>query len=180
MFRIGELASQFGLSRSTLLYYHRIGLLIPSGRNDARYRLYSGCERERLESICSLRQAGLGIEEIRTMLAAADSDTCAVVRRRLLAVGREIQALQIKQSLLAGMLKVCGQGGPTATVDKEMFVALLRAVGMDDGAMLQLHAEFERRAPQAHHSFLLMLGIPEKEALLIRKRSAKGDGSGIR
>jgi len=38
--------------------------------------------------------------------------------------------------------------------------------------MKQLHAEFERREPEAHHTFLLSLGISEKEALFIRKLSA--------
>ncbi len=54
-----------------------------------------------------------------------------------------------------------------------MFVSLLRAAGMDDNAMKQLHAEFERREPAAHHTFLLSLGVSEKEAMLIRKWSAE-------
>jgi hypothetical protein len=53
-----------------------------------------------------------------------------------------------------------------------MFVAMLRAAGMDDAAMKKLHMEFERREPAAHHAFLLSLGISEQEALLIRNWSA--------
>ena len=49
---------------------------------------------------------------------------------------------------------------------------MLRASGMDDNAMKQLHAEFERREPEAHHSFLLSLGISENEALQICAWSA--------
>jgi DNA-binding transcriptional MerR regulator len=176
MFRITELARQFGLSRSTLLYYDRIGLLKPSGRNGAGYRLYSRSDRERLEAVCSFRQAGLEIAEIRSIMAAAADDTIAVIQRRLIAVGQEIQSLQAKQRLLAGMLRLHGQGGPSTAVDKEMFVELLRAAGMDEEAMRRLHTEFERRAPEAHNNFLLMLGISEKEAHLIRKRSAEGAG----
>ncbi len=173
MYRISELARQFGLSRSTLLYYDRIGLLFPSGRSEANYRRYSASDRDRLESICSLRQAGLDIEGIRTILASAGDDTMAVLQRRLNEIGREIQALQTKQRILAGMLKLNGEGGPKTSVDKEMFVAMLRAAGMDDDDMKRLHAEFERREPEAHHNFLLSLGISEKEALLIRKWSAE-------
>ena len=58
------------------------------------------------------------------------------------------------------------------SVNKEMFVAMLRAAGMDDDAMRKLHTEFERKEPAAHHGFLLSLGIPEKEVLHIRKWSA--------
>lgn len=35
--------------------------------------------------------------------------------------------------------------------------------------MKKLHMEFERQEPAAHHSFLLSLGISEKEARLIRE-----------
>lgn len=175
MYRIGELAALSGLSRSTLLYYDQIGLLSPSGRSEANYRLYSPADRQRLESICSLRQAGVDLEGIATMLASAGDDTSAVLQRRMHEIGREISALQTKQRLLAGMLRLKGEGGPKSTVDKEMFVEMLRAAGMDDNAMKQLHTEFERREPEAHHAFLLSLGISENEALLIRKWSAGQD-----
>ena len=173
MYRISELAREFGLSRSTLLYYDRIGLLTPSGRSEANYRSYSPSDRDRLETICSLRKAGMDMEVIRSILAAAGDDTTAVLQRRLADIGKEIHGLLTKQRLLAGMLKLQGEGGPTSTVDKDMFVSLLRAAGMDDNAMKQLHAEFERREPAAHHTFLLSLGVSEKEVLLIRKWSAE-------
>lgn len=172
MYRITQLAEQFGLSRSTLLYYDRIGLLSPSGRSEAGYRQYSPADRARLESICSLRRAGMDIDGIRAILATAGDDSTTVLRRRLDEIGAEIEALRTKQHLLAGMLKVQGAGGPGATVNKEMFVAMLRAAGMDDAAMKKLHVEFERQEPAAHHAFLRSLGISEKEALLIRQWSS--------
>lgn len=172
MVRISELARQFGLSRSTLLYYDRIGLLSPSERSAAGYRHYSAADRNRLELICSLRRAGMDMVGIKAILARAGDDTTAVLRRRLDEIGVEIESLRTKQHLLARMLKVQGEGGPGATVNKEMFVAMLRAAGMDDAAMKKLHGEFERQEPLAHHAFLLSLGITEKEALLIRKWSA--------
>ncbi|MDD2897808.1 MAG: MerR family transcriptional regulator [Desulfuromonadaceae bacterium] len=174
MYRISQLARQFGLSRSTLLYYDRIGLLSPSGRSEAGYRHYSALDRERLESICSLRRAGVDIDGIKSILAAAGDDSTTVLRRRLDEIGGEIEALRTKQRLLAGMLRLQGQGGPIGAVDKEMFVELLRAAGMDDDAMRQLHIEFERRVPEAHHAFLLSLGISEQEARMIQRMSAEG------
>jgi DNA-binding transcriptional MerR regulator len=174
MYRISQLARQFDLSRSTLLYYDRIGLLSPSERNEAGYRLYAPADRERLASICSCRQAGLGIEDISAILSESGNTTVEVLKQRLMAVGEEIHALQTKQRLLAGMLRLQGQGGPLGAVDKEMFVELLRAAGMDDDAMRQLHIEFERRAPEAHYAFLLSLGISEQEAQMIQRMSAGG------
>lgn len=172
MYTISELARDFGLSRSTLLYYDRIGLVTPSARSASRYRLYSEADRSRLGAIRSLRDAGVGIDDIGRVLASAEDETTIVLQRRLSEIGEEIRALQTKQRLLSGMLKMAGEGGPPPTVDKSMFVEMLRAAGMDDQDMNRLHTEFERRAPEAHHGFLLSLGISEQEALMIRKFSA--------
>ena len=40
-YSISKLARACGLSRSTLLYYDRLGLLPPSGRTGSGYRCYS-------------------------------------------------------------------------------------------------------------------------------------------
>jgi DNA-binding transcriptional MerR regulator len=178
MYRITRLARQFGLSRSTLLYYDRIGLLSPSGRSEAGYRLYSPADRERLAAICGYRQAGLGIDDIRRLLATVEEGSETVIKKRLQEIGREIVGLQAQQRLLAGMLTLQSGGGLPAQVDKETWVEMLRAAGMDEQAMAQWHAEFERRAPEAHHAFLLSLGITEQEALQIRQWSEAGGGTG--
>src|SRR5512133_30394 len=104
MYRINQLAQQFGLSRSTLLYYDRIGLLNSSRRTEAGYRVYSPEDRDRLETICSYRQAGLTIYDIKTILAVEGDRTVSVLRRRLRELGDEIRLLQLKQRVLVGML----------------------------------------------------------------------------
>jgi DNA-binding transcriptional MerR regulator len=173
MFRITTLARQFGLSRSTLLYYDRIGLLSPTARSEAGYRLYSTADRARLETISGYRQAGLSIEDIQRILETPEDPNSALFHHRLKELGEEIRALQTKQNVLAGMLRAFTSDEMPAIVDKEAWVEMLRAAGMDEAAMARWHTEFERRAPQAHHEFLLSLGIPEEEALGIREWSAK-------
>jgi DNA-binding transcriptional MerR regulator len=51
MTTISALARRFHLSRSTLLYYDRIGLLRPGGRSLKAYRQYGETEVARLEQI---------------------------------------------------------------------------------------------------------------------------------
>jgi MerR family transcriptional regulator, thiopeptide resistance regulator len=171
MYRITQLARLFGLARSTLLYYDRVGLLQANGRSEAGYRYYSTSDKDRLAAICSYRQAGLGIEAIRRLLASAEVGSELIIRQRLEAIGCEIRNLQAQQQMLAGMLDLQAGGGLPVSVDKQTWIEMLRAAGMDEQAMQQWHAEFERRAPQAHQAFLLSLGIDEKEILLIRQRS---------
>jgi MerR family transcriptional regulator, thiopeptide resistance regulator len=171
MLRITELARKFGLSRSTLLYYDRIELLRPAGRSRAGYRRYSPEDRDRLATICSFRQAGLAIKDIRRVLSTGEDAHRAVLQRRMRELGEEIRILQTQQHLLGRMLQVQSRGELPATIDQQAWMEMLRAAGMDEKAMRKWHSEFERRAPEAHHRFLLALGISEEEALFIRKRS---------
>jgi len=172
MFLITELARHFGLSRSTLLYYDRIGLLKPSGRSRAGYRLYSPGDRDKLAAICSFRQAGLSIEDIRRLLSMKEDANRLVLQRRMRELGDEIRILRTQQHLLGRMLQVQSLGELPVTIDKQVWIEMLQAAGMDEAAMMKWHSEFERRAPEAHHQFLLTLGISEEETLFIRKRSA--------
>lgn len=177
-YTVSKLAGLFGLSRSTLLYYHRIGLLPPSGRSASGYRYYDGKDFDRLTRICTLRDAGLALAEIRLILEATEIQTEAVIEHRLHEIGEQIKDLRIKQRLLCAMLRnVAGTGAPQ-TVDKEMWVQMMRAAGMSEEGMADWHTEFERRAPASHHEFLLSLGIPEDEIRKVREWSARRAISG--
>jgi MerR family transcriptional regulator, thiopeptide resistance regulator len=172
-YTITKIARLFGLSRSTLLYYDRVGLLSPSSRTPSGYRMYTEEDLKRLERICTLRQTSLSIENIKTILRSEDKPCRDLLENRLKEIGEEILALKAKQELLSTMLKGVVFDGGQSQVDKEMWVEMLRAAGMDEQGMDRWHAEFEHRAPEAHHKFLLSLGIPEKEARMIRQWSGK-------
>jgi DNA-binding transcriptional MerR regulator len=167
---ISKLGRLFGLSRSALLYYDRIGLLTPSGRTQAGYRCYSEADRLRLERICGFRRAGLALEEIRTILASG-KPSATVLERRFHEIGEEIRILKVKQGLLSRMITGIASATCPSAVDRDLWVEMLRAAGMDDRAMARWHAEFEQRAPEAHLEFLLSLGILEGEAQEIRNWS---------
>jgi MerR family transcriptional regulator, thiopeptide resistance regulator len=171
---ISKLARAFGLSRSTLLYYDRIGLLQASGRTSAGYRRYSQRDRRRLERICHFRQAGLTLKEIRGVLSARGQPSARVIERRLRETGEEILEMKNQQRLLAGMLNRVVSGVRPPEVDVKLWVEMLETAGMDAPARHRWHTEFERRAPQGHQEFLASLGIPENEIRRIREWSRKG------
>ena len=62
MFRISEVAAILGLSRSTLLYYEKLGITksirLPNG-----YRSYSKNDVQRLQLVTYLHAAGLTLNE---------------------------------------------------------------------------------------------------------------------
>lgn len=166
-FRISELGRRFGLSRSTLLYYDRIGLLCPSGRSEADYRLYSQADCDRLARICAFREAGISLEEI-TRLLDADTPHGPILERRLHELGQAMLALKAQQRLIAGMLRTSASGPEATGLDPTLWLELQHACGLDATALKHWHTEFERRSPAAHHAFLVSLGLSEKEAIQVR------------
>ena len=168
----GKLARRYALSRSTLLYYHRIGLLVPSGRSAANYRVYSDADRERLERILAYRDAGVPIEAIRTLLAADPAASAALLEHQLFALNAEIARLRAQQRVIARLLGGAQALRGSRTLDKAAWVGLLAATGLSEAEMDLWHVEFERRAPEAHQDFLEALGIPLAEIVAIRQRSA--------
>lgn len=173
MTTISRLAKQFKLSRSTLLYYDRIGILRPSGRSPANYRLYTGVDRQRLEKICHYRKMGLSLKAIREILDSPDNRMGDVLKQRLQEVDRQIQALQNQQRVIRNLIGHPSFSRLPAGLNREKWTTLLRASGMTDQDMLQWHMEFERLFPDDHQAFLESLGIPRDDIKAIRALSQK-------
>jgi len=87
--KVKELSKAAGVSIRTLHHYDAIGLLVPSGRTEAGYRLYTDDDLLRLQQILIGRELGLALEEIRKMLDDPDFDYGrALTRQRAELVGR--------------------------------------------------------------------------------------------
>ncbi len=171
MYTVGQIASKFSVSRSTLLYYDTIGLLTPSGRSEANYRLYSDRDIARMEKIVMFRGAGLSLNAIMSLLDKEDDELHGTLERRLLDTNREIQALRNQQQVILSILGSDNALLNTRVITKEKWVALLRAAGLDEDGMLKWHMEFERTSPEAHQDFLESIGIDEEEIASIRHAS---------
>ena len=168
MLTIGQLARRFGLSRSTLLYYDSIGLLSPSERSRANYRLYSAEDVRRMELIDVYRQAGIPLADIARVLSSDRGTLAETLETRLRGLNQEIVKLRRQQQMIVGLMQNNLALRETRSLDKERWVAILQASGMNERDMQRWHIEFERLSPQAHQDFLESLGIEENEIDRIR------------
>ena len=174
-YSISKLAQEFGLSRSTLLYYDKLGLLQPSSRSAANYRLYSEADRERLARIMTYRETGMSLQAIGELLSQPGKVArIKVLEAQLESLGGEISRLRKQQELTLELLKSKGIDRPTRLMTKAQWTALLASAGMSDEDMWQWHREFEARLPAAHQDFLESLNIPKDEIKQIRRRSRSG------
>lgn len=68
MMTVKEVSEITGTSVRTLHYYDEIGLLTPSGKSEAGYRLYDEKALERLRQILFFREFDLPLKEIKTVM----------------------------------------------------------------------------------------------------------------
>ncbi|MBA4145294.1 MAG: MerR family transcriptional regulator, partial [Cytophaga sp.] len=73
-YSVKELSEIAGVSVRTLHLYDEIGLLKPSTRTEARYRLYGENELLRLQQILFYKELGISLEEIRSILDDPEFD----------------------------------------------------------------------------------------------------------
>lgn len=68
LIQVGELARRAGITVRALHHYESQGLLLPSARTEAGYRLYNARDVERLHTIQALSHMGLTLAEVRACL----------------------------------------------------------------------------------------------------------------
>jgi DNA-binding transcriptional MerR regulator len=174
MLTIGQVAKQFQLSRSTLLYYDSIELLLPTARSEAGYRRYSKKDLDRLAEIISYRKTGLPLKAIKHALDSTNStDLFELLKRRMTDLNREINERREQQAVIARLLKKRGLVKEARLMTKETWVRLLRAAGLSDAEMKRWHEEFERAAPESHQDFLESLRLSAREIARICQSSRR-------
>jgi len=113
MFTIGKLSKASGLSRDCLRYYEREGLLSPSEKNSAGYRLYDPSAVERLHFIKHAKRCGFTLTEINQLLAlTANNSACCndinhVAREKKIKLDEKIKDLQQMSAILGQLIDSC-------------------------------------------------------------------------
>jgi MerR family transcriptional regulator, thiopeptide resistance regulator len=93
-----------------LHHYDEIGLLAPSARSEAGYRLYSHADLLRLQEILVWRELGFPLSEIQAMLDEPGYDRGSALRRQRELVDRELERLSGIAGALDAALKAHANG----------------------------------------------------------------------
>jgi DNA-binding transcriptional MerR regulator len=168
---ISRLARRFGLARSTLLYYDRMGLLRPDRVSPAGYRLYGDDALARLTRIVELRAAGLPLTTVKRILETT-TPLAEALERQVAALNRQLADLRTQQRVVLSLLQSPSKERRARTMSKEGWTRMFRSIGMNDDDMQRWHANFERTLPEAHQDFLESLGLDAAEVKRIRAWSA--------
>ena len=90
-YRIGDLASMFGLTARTIRYYEELGLLKSNDRNEGIHRRYPARNLSFLKRIRNLKEMGLSLQEIKEYFDLAELDSSGGSCRALL--GRKYEEM---------------------------------------------------------------------------------------
>jgi MerR family mercuric resistance operon transcriptional regulator len=105
---IGELAKAGGVPTSTVRYYERAGLLRPSRRSGANYRLYTSDDLRRLRFVRAAQATGFRLDDIKQLLRPAHCNKVqSLIETRLAEVGARMSELRHVQKVLRGALDLC-------------------------------------------------------------------------
>src|SRR5262245_35417797 len=111
-YRVGQFAALTGVSVRTMHHYDRIGLLSPTQRSEAAYRLYAPEDLLALQQSLTLRYLGFELRQIRELLRRPDFDLLASLQAQRRALrGRIAEIEQIESSIdrLVSHRLACGE-----------------------------------------------------------------------
>lgn len=173
------MARRSGLSRGTLLYYDRIGLLSPSSRSPAGYRRYGQADATRLAWICRYRRAGLPLAMIKDLLdadaepGAEPGDPAGTLVARLAALNDELRRVRGQQRFILDLLGHDPRYESLPFLSRATFLELFRQAGISEEQQERWHAAFENLARDEHQAFLEFLCFGDEAIERIRRRSAR-------
>ncbi|MFE7315636.1 MerR family DNA-binding transcriptional regulator [Streptomyces sp. NPDC057555] len=132
--RIGELAGLAGVSTRTIRHYHQLGLLPEPVRRANGYREYGLPDAVALARVRRLTELGLGLEEVRDVLADdADRELQEVLAELDADLARQEEALRVRRARLAELLRRIEEPGglpeegPVSEQLAELFGEMARA-----------------------------------------------------
>jgi len=125
--KVGELAKRTGVSVRALHHYDEIGLLSPSHRSEAGYRLYTETDVARLQQIRSLRALGFSLEEARDFLKRPEVTPDRVLRLHIAHLKEQIAA---QQSLADRLEQAARRWRSDQNIPTEEFLQIIEVTNM--------------------------------------------------
>ena len=154
-FTIGELARRTEVTRDTIRFYERVGLLPPPTRTRSGYRIFGEADVRRVRFVREAQSIGLTLDGIQELLSVSEMQTpeeCHKVAeqlaRRIDEIDGKIRELQTFRERLEANRRQCQQAHGSSC---PVVLDLVEAVSGPDGTTKAIRRD--RGRPPAGHTF---------------------------
>ena len=119
---IGETAQLAKVSVRTLHHYDQLGILIPSARSGAGYRLYSADDLERLHRVLVFRELGFSLTEIARIVTDPQFDRTEALQAQRDLLAEKIRRTRAQLAAIDSALAATRGGTPMSDEERtELF-----------------------------------------------------------
>ena len=118
---VGQVAETFGVTVRTLHHYDAEGLVVPSERTHAGYRLYTDADLARLATVVTYRRLGLPLDEVRALLEGEGTAEDHLRRQRDAVVSRLGELEELVSAIDRALEREMEQRPATTAELKELF-----------------------------------------------------------
>ena len=148
LYPIGDVARRTGLNVSAIRFYADEGIVPPSGLTEGGFRLYDVTAIARLELVRTLRDLGVGLDEIRRVLAGeAGLHDVAVAHLRL--VEDSLRQFRARRAVLRTMVRQ-----PTTAEQVSLMHRLVAMSDEDRDRMISEFWDFVTEGLVVHPSYI--------------------------
>ncbi|RSM59589.1 MerR family transcriptional regulator [Actinoplanes sp. ATCC 53533] len=114
---IGQLAHRTGLAARTLRFWSNEGAVPPAARSASGYRLYDAASVARVELVRTLRELGLGLDDVRRVLDGG-ATVAEVAETHVAALDARIRSLKVSRAVLSTVSKRGSTAEETALMNR--------------------------------------------------------------
>ena len=118
---VGQVADVFGVTVRTLHHYDEIGLLVPSERSRAGYRLYTAEDLTRLQQVVVYRRLEMPLDEIATLLEGGEDAADHLRRQRSTVMQRLGELTELVAAIDRALEREMSEQPATTEDLKELF-----------------------------------------------------------
>ncbi len=128
---IGQLAALSGLSVRTLRFYADAGVLPEAARSSSGYRLFGPDAVARARLVRTLRELGVGLDDVKRVLSA-ETSLVDIAATHVGALDAQIRTLRLQRAVLAAVVRSTGPEELEHMTDLTTFTAEERRRILDD------------------------------------------------
>ena len=129
--KIGEFARKSGITVKALLHYDKIGLLQPSSKTEAGYRIYCDEDFIKLQQITTLKFIGLSLEEIRQLINEKDQNIESIISIQTKALEEKKKHIE---TVITALNKAERQIQNNSFLDVQQLIDIIKITNMETRA----------------------------------------------